>query len=166
MVSLETYALQILAKHNCNCYTYGGSDADSLLQDLKEAYPDGMDYPFVDVANAILAISRPRPIVRAPYVISWDNGVEACGSIDANSFEEAKDGAIEMLMDWMHTERGTWDEKEPNQEQKDSWDMMIYNAYAEVHKYNKYTDEYEEEWCVPDDTLREIGWVTFEESEE
>lgn len=166
MKGLESYALSVLAEHDCDCYTYGGKNADLILNDLKEAYPEGMDYPYIDVANAILAISRPEPIYKAPYAIFWDNGVEACGSIDCKDFEEAKDGAIEMLESWMMSEQEMWKAEIPTEEEKDHWDYMIYNAYAEVRKYNKDTDEYEEEWNIPNETLDKIGWVTFEESEE
>ena len=161
MKSLESYALEVLAKADCDCYTYGGAESEHIMDDLKKAYPDGMDYPYVSVANAILAISRPKPIVRAPYRVAWDNGVEACGSYDADTLEQAKDNVYDTLQSWMDMEKSMWKDGAPSEEDKDRWDMMICNAYAYVQKYDPYTDEYGDEWEMDSEDCARFGWVEF-----
>ena len=165
MKSVENYAMEILAKAGCDCYTYGGADSEHIMDDLKTGYPDGMEFPYVQVANAILAMSRPKPVVRSDYRVYWDNGVEACGSNDCDTLEQAKDAVYDMLYSWMETEKMMWDNGVPTQEDKDRWDMMIYNAYAEVKKYNPYTDEYEDEWEMSSEDCQKFGWYTFENNE-
>ena len=53
-LSLNAYAMKILSEHGCDCYTYGDEDAKHILEDLKTAYPNGMEYPYIEVANEIL----------------------------------------------------------------------------------------------------------------
>ena len=59
---VQKYAKKILSDHDCNEYTYGDDAYETVLSDLKEGYPDGMEYPYEDVARAIKDISKPRYI--------------------------------------------------------------------------------------------------------
>lgn len=61
MSDIHDYALSILKEHGCDIHTYGDChvSVDSLENELREAYPDGMQYPHRDVAQAILDISKP-----------------------------------------------------------------------------------------------------------
>ena len=59
------YANQVLSEHGCDCYTYGDKNMPycqiaSIAAELRTAYPDGMEYSYEDVAQAILDISKPR----------------------------------------------------------------------------------------------------------
>ena len=69
--ALATYAMSILAETGCDCHSYGTYFADKILEDLKSGYPDGMEFPYEDVANEILAMSRPEPVVRKPWQMAW-----------------------------------------------------------------------------------------------
>ena len=164
--TLEGYALQILAEHGCDCYTYDGEYANHLMDDLKQEYPDGMKYPYVDVANAILAISRPKPIVRKPWMVVYDTD-DMTDGFGCDSFEEAKDDALGILCNWMNAERGTWKVENhipvPDEEQKENWNYMIETCSVYVQKYIPYTDEYETCWNPDDHDLKNIGWDTYEE---
>ena len=162
--SVENYALKILSDAGCDCYTYGGEWSKHVLDDLKEAFPDGMEYPYVDVANAILAISKVKPITRAPYRVVVDTDSFTDG-FDCESLGQAKGEAEDTLLEWMCQERMEWkDEFHPTEEELDNYNYMIYNSSAYVEKYNPDTDEYEEEWW-PDE--EEIGWkeLTMEDIE-
>ena len=168
MKTLENYAMKILADSGCDCYTYGGEWSKHVLDDLKEGFPDGMEYPYVDVANAILAISRPKPIERAPWRMIWSNE-HSCDGIDCKSFGEAKNQALDTLLEWAAEESNGWAldpetyEPLPTEEQKENWDYMFYNCYTYVEKYNPDTDEYEEYWSPSDEDLERHGLKPFYE---
>ena len=152
-MTLEEYAKDILYSHGCDEYTYGGEWSKSVLDDLKEAYPDGMEYPYVDVANAILAMSRPQPIVREPWFVHWwtDHCDDGFGR---ESFEFAKESVFDILVEWV---------VEAQDDSAEDFDYMLYNCGAEVMKYNPMTDEYEEYWYPSNEELKEIGWEFKEE---
>ncbi len=156
--TIKDYAKKILKDSGCDIYSYGNSEMrEFLLQDLKEAYPDGMEYPYIDVANAILAISKPRPIVRKKYKLIYNTENDTDG-IEYDSLEMAKDAAIEILVEWMIEEQTKWKNGEPTEEQKNDWNYMVHNCYVEVFKYNKDMDEYEEYWEPSYEDEKEIGW--------
>lgn len=155
MKNLENYAMKILAEHGCDCYTYGNCPSENVLRDLKEGYPDGMEFPYVDVANAILNISHPRPIHRAPWMMLWDND-SACDGISCDSLGAAQASAEDTLIEWMTQTRMEWkDVFNPTEKELEDYNYMICSCSAYVGKYNPDTDEYEEYWW-PDE--EEIGW--------
>lgn len=154
-MTLEAYALKILTDHGCDEYSYGGTCGDTILSDLKEAYPNGMEYPYVDVANAIMAISKMRPIVRHPWMMLWDND-SACDGIGYDSLEAAQGSAEDTLIEWMAQTRMEWkDPFSPTEDELANYNYMINSCSAYVGKYNPDTDEYDEYWW-PDE--EEIGW--------
>lgn len=156
--SVEAYALAILAKHGCDCYTCGGESSKHVLEDLKEGYPDGMEYPYIDVANAILSISKVRPIVRAPFRMVWDTDTY-CDGIDCESFGAAKCQAEDTLIEWMCQERGEWEDQFcPTEEELNNYNYMVYNSSVSVYKYDPDTDEYEEEWSPSYEEEEKLGW--------
>ena len=156
--TIEEYARKILADHDCDEYTYGGEYSKHVLDDLKEAYPNGMEFPYVDVANAILAISKVRPIVRAPYRMNWSND-SCCDAIDYESFGAAKCAAEDTLAEWMCQERGEWkDFFNPTDEELDDYNYMIFNNSAGVAEYDPMTDEYEEIDGLSYEDEKNIGW--------
>ena len=162
-MTLENYAMKILADNGCDCYTYGGEYADKLMDDLTESYPNGMKFPYIDVANAILSISRVHPIVRAPWKMVYDGG-DFVDSSNHNSFEEAKSDAIETLFGWMHERSASWKfgdngEAFPTDEQIEEWNDMIESCSVWAEKYNADKDEYEEYWFPPYDEEDKIGWT-------
>ena len=157
MKTIENYAMKILADAGCDCYTYGGEDAKHVLSDLKEGFPDGMEYPYVDVANAILSISRARPIARDPWMVVYD-GDSFTDGFGCASLDEAKDRALGILVDWAEAERMNWKTDPPTEDEIDDFDYMIYNCSVWVEKYNPDTDEYEEYWSPSYEDEKEIGW--------
>ena len=65
MTKIQEYADRVLKDHDCDCYTYGDKDKpwcqlNTIIGEFKEAYPDGMEYAYEDVAQAIFDISKPR----------------------------------------------------------------------------------------------------------
>ena len=170
-MTVAEYAKKILKDHGCDEYTYGGEYGKHVMEDLKEAYPNGMEFPYIDVANAILSISKQKPIVRAPWIVVWDNG-ECCDSVDAESFELAKCHALSILMTWMFEARDVWEDVfNPTDDELNTYNYCICESSVEVQKYNPSTDEYEEYWAPSDEDEAEIGWrelsredVEFEET--
>lgn len=163
-MGLKEYAWKILTDHGCDKYTYGGEYSKYVLDDLKKAYPDGMEYPYVDVANAILEMSRAKPIYRAPWKVCWDT--ESCSDgYDCESFEQAKASAEDTLIEWMTEQVYSYpvDFKEWSKEQIEDWDYMYWNCDVCIWKYDPDTDEYEEYWSPSDDELEAIGWMEYED---
>lgn len=167
METLENYAMKILVDAGCDCYIYGGEFASKILDDLKTAFPDGMKYPYIDVANAILAISKPQPIKKSAYLVQWDN--DSCSDgYGADSLEAAKESALDTLIEWMMQESMNWKYDSENQEviptekEKENWDYMIFNCSVSVAEYDPNTDEYETVWEPNDEELEKIGWVSYE----
>lgn len=149
MKNLENYAKKILTDAGCDIYTYGSDGMDAhIMDDLKEAFPDGMDFPYIDVANAILSMSRPRPIERKPYKVSWETD-NCCDCFYADSLKAAEYAAEDTLIEWM---------MEAQDDSDDDWNYMIYNCGVSVLEYNKETDEYEEFWSPSEADLKNIGW--------
>lgn len=159
---LKQYAKKILRDAGCDLHTYGGEWSKHIMDDLKQAFPDGMKFPYIDVANAILSMSTPEPIVRAPFHVTWDTD-NCCDGYDVESLDAAKFSALDTMIEWMCEETMEWEFKPdgtpaPTEEQIESWDYMIFNCCVSVTQYNPQTDEYETIWEPSDDELEEIGW--------
>lgn len=162
MDKLYEYAWRILTDAGCDEYTYGGEFAAHLMDHLKDAFPNGMDYPYIDVANAILAISRPHPIERAPYRMAWDTD-NCCDTIPRDSFESAKADAEDTLINWASDEMSGWDaENGPTEDQIKSWNYMIFNCGVQVERYDPATDEYDVVYSFSDQELHDMGWDEYE----
>lgn len=158
--TVDNYAMRILADHDCDCYTYGGETGETIIEDLKREYPNGMEhgYGYVEVANAIIRISRMKPIERKPYRTIYD-GDSFIDGIDCDSYEEAKDQAEDCLISWMIEERSTWrDYFHPTEDELDRYNYMICNCGTWIEKYNPATDEYEECGGLSYEDEERIGW--------
>ena len=154
---LKDYARKILADHGCNEFTYGDTPALTILSDLKAGYPDGMDYPYVDVANAIMAISKRKPIKKDTWHVCWDND-SCCDGYSTPSLAAGKQDVLDTLIEWMCQEQSEWQSDIPTGAEADNWNYMIFNSSAGVSKYNPDTDEYEEYWYPSDKQKERIGW--------
>ena len=163
-ISLENYAMKILVDHGCDCYTYGDETSKTIMDDLKSAYPDGMEYGFhyLEVANAILAMSRPRPIARSSWKVCY-SADNFDNSFSKDDFESAKDSALDVLGDWMLEESVHWVVAGmPSETEKEEWDYMINSCEVYVSKYDPSTDEYKEYWYPDSCDLENIGWKAFD----
>ena len=161
-MTLEEYAKHILRSHDCDEETYGDETAETIVKDLKMAYPKGMDFPYIDVANAIKKMSIPHLISRAPYRVHWSNE-HSCDGYDCATFEDAKDSAIETLIEWQGEQISHWkDWKNPTKEELEDYEYMVFECEAFVAKYNPMTDEYEEYWYPSQEDLDAIGWCEGE----
>jgi len=156
---VKDYARSVLAEHGCDEYTYGTTDGEQIISDLKHGYPDGMQFPYIDVANAIIAISKRKPIKRDTWSVIWSSD-DCCDGFHSVSFAQAKQDTLDLLLNWMWQQSEEWDPEGPTEDQIIDWDYMIYNCSAYVAKYNPDTDEYDEYWEPSDKDLARIGWVT------
>lgn len=168
-MTLHEYAQKILKDHGCDEHTYAGKMADCLLDDLKAAYKPGeLDFPYIDVANAILEISRPEPIKRAPYKMIWDTD-NAVDSDDCETFEDAKAAALNVYEGWMEGEWMGWKSEKPSAKNIEDWNYMIYNCCCYIVKYDPETDEYtdaDDAYYLSDEELEAIGWKEIPETED
>lgn len=159
---VKTYTLEVLKEHGCSEHVYHGVPGEEIILDLKNAYPNGMKYPYVDVANAILLLSKPTLIHRAPYRMIYDLGHTVDG-VDFDTLEEAQDDAIETLINWMCDFYSEHNISEPDktkwtEEQQEDWDMMINECSTCVAQYDPNKDEYKIIWYPPGQKEKEIGW--------
>ena len=163
-MELKEYAKKILEDHDCDEHTYGGEYSKYILRDLKEGYPDGMEFPYIDVANAILGMSTPEPISRAPWRIVFDTDTD-CDGIDCESFEQAEAYAIDILTGWAveQTRNYPLNPKEWSEKQAEDWDYMYWNCVVWVNKYNSDTDEYDEYWSPSNEDYEAIRWMKYED---
>jgi len=168
LTEIQEYAMKILKDSGCNEYSYGDKYADNILSDLKEAFKPGeLKYPYNEVADAILSISRVQPrFHRAPFLMCWDTD-DCADGIECESFGAAKCYAEDTLVEWACEENREWkfdgDIPVPTQEQIDSWDYMIYNFGVSIKKYNPETDEYEDYYEFDQDELDKLGWSLWED---
>ena len=58
--AIKDYAITILTDAECDEHSYYNVPAETIINDLKEAFPDGMQYPYEHVAAAIADYSEPR----------------------------------------------------------------------------------------------------------
>lgn len=164
-MELNKYAKDILTENGCDEYTYGDEPVETILEDLKWKYKDGMQYGYnyVEVANAIKMISKPNLIERKMYSAVWSTE-NTCDATYYDTFEEAKGDVMDTLMQFQAMEAAEWsDPKNLTQEDVEAWDYMIYNSYAYVCKYNAEDDSYVEYWYPSEEEEREIGWVESKE---
>lgn len=159
-MKLDELARKILSDSGCNEYTYGGEYSKNILKDLMEAYPNGLEYPYVDVANAILAMSRPEPIIRPKYVVGFDTEGTADSYGNFDTLEDAKASALDTLIEWQTQEMAEWKSFPLSEDDLEKWDLMIYNCSVEVLEYNPQTDEYDECWEPSYEEEESVGWVT------
>jgi len=161
---LKNYARKILADHGCDLYTYGTTEGEQIMDDLKEGYPDGMDYPYIDVANAIIAISKRKPVTRSTWHVIYDMD-DCIDGYDTTSLAQGKSDVLDTFLQWMYNEQSLWKNGKPTKRQIEQYDNMIevFNCY--VAKYNPMTDEYDDYWYPSDDDLRRIGWMPWKEME-
>ena len=163
MTDIEKYAQKILKENDVSEYAYWGVSGDIVVGDLKKRYPEGLKYPLIDIANAIRSLSKPIPLKRAPYKMVFDMP-SVIDSIDHNDFENAKDDALETLINWelefigqhniKNEDISTWTEKTI-----EAWDMMIEDSDVSVQKYNPYLDTYETCWRPSEKDLEQIRWL-------
>lgn len=102
-----------------------------------------------------------------PFQMIWENE-HCCDGIECMTLEEAKDHAINCLIEWQVDERNkhphditTWTEKDIEE-----WDMFISNCSARVVPYNEETETYENdefEWYPSYEDEKEIAWLYYEE---
>lgn len=154
---IKDYAKKILADHGCDEYIYGTTESSQILLDLKNEYPNGMDYPYIDVANAIIAISKRKPIVKKKWMSIFDTD-SCCDGIACDTLDEAKADVMNTYETWMEEEWSTWKNETPSVAEIEKWNYMYWNCCAYVGKYDPETDDYEEYWCPSDKALARIGW--------
>lgn len=162
---LRQYALQILRDHNCDVYTYGTTPGEDILRDLMMAYPNGMQYPYIRVVNAIIAVSKRRPFKRSPWRVLWDSA-HCTDSFACATLAEAKRRTLELHESWLEDARSEFSDPEhPTEDEVERFNQMLYDNSASVEKYNPETDEYDEYWFPSEKDLTKIGWVLYGEEE-
>ena len=100
------------------------------------------------------------------YRVLWDTD-NCCDSFESPSFGQAKQDALDLLLEWESQEMCTWHSTRPLPDQIDDWNYMIDNCCVEVIEYDDDSDEnceaYHTVWEPSDEDLKQIGWVYFDE---
>lgn len=79
---IKKYARQILSDHDCNVTAYEGIKVENISRDLRETYPDGMEYPIPDVAQAIFEICNTDRGYYPPLEVEIDGDASHYGYTD------------------------------------------------------------------------------------
>lgn len=102
------------------------------------------------------------------YKVIWDNGADACGSIDTPSIGQGKEDCIEMLTEWRtETCCDWWGIRMPTEKEIEDHDYMIFNCEAYV---SELPDDYDEDsdpsdyvvWEMDEETSKMFFWDEWE----
>lgn len=81
-ILVKEYARQILAVHECTDTSYEGDVLTTIERDLQLEYPDGMQYPISDVAQAIFEICNTDKGYLPPITIEINGDAAHWGLTD------------------------------------------------------------------------------------
>ena len=97
-----------------------------------------------------------------PWLMVFDLGHTVDG-IGFDSFEAAKEDALDTLIEWEAETMSDWKSSNPTEDEIEHWDYMIYSCSVEVQKYNPEKDEYEEYWSPSYEDEKLVGWMEWKE---
>lgn len=99
------------------------------------------------------------------YRVLWETD-DCVDSFESTSFGQAKQDALDLLIEWEVQEMSDWGLYHPTQEQIDRWDYMIESCFVSVIECEPGDFEiYQEVWEPDDEDLDRIGWKYYEELE-
>lgn len=177
MMTINQYARTLLKEMGYTVYDIWGYDPDNLIYELKKFYPNGLAWTYVEVANALLTIAKPKLIHRAKYLVTISTDDE-CIAVDAETEEEAVKILHDTFENWIMEMTSKWiekvwiDRKQLDENDINEWNDMIETRTVYFAPYDKNTDEYlyetEYERNPPDRYLDSIGWkpITLKEANE
>lgn len=100
------------------------------------------------------------------YKVLWDTD-SCCDSFISPSLEQAKEDALDLLLEWGTQEMHDWNSTRPLPDQIERWDYMIDNCCVWVIECEDDSridcDAYNTVWEPTDEDLKQIGWVYFDE---
>lgn len=164
-------AMKLLLDNNCSLDCYR-DDMEHAVKDIQTLIDDGMNFEFNanEIATALVDIGNEQPIVISPrkeYCMCWSTD-DCDDGIEFESFEAAKNDALDTYIIWMIEEDRNWKFVDgipcPTKEQIDSWDYMIDNCYCHVAKWSSEDNAYSDiVWEASDEELNAIGWKYIDE---
>lgn len=99
------------------------------------------------------------------YRVLWETD-DCVDSFQSTSLGQAKQDALDLLIEWETQEMADWKQCSPMKDQIDSWDFMIDTCWVSVVEYESEDSElYDEVWAPNDEDLDRIGWKYYEELE-
>jgi len=180
--TLREWAIQLLDSCGCkldcykdrNCLSNNGyKDACEDLERYKADNKCTFPFPVWVIAAELQSIGneQPEPIItHKRYQVVYDFGCSD-GVNEFDNFEDAKDDAINTLVEWICDEQYTWEvDKDgvphPTDEQIDSWDIMINECCIYVREWKEdeqtYYDEKMNYWFPSYEEENDINWLEWE----
>jgi len=148
------YAKELLEQYECKESAYKGVDLEKIESELKEDFPEGMPFPYGDVAKSLREIGDAVPDPqKKPFMMLWSNDSCADG-VEYETLEEAKNGAFGCLESWMEVAELEYPQDD------EQWNNMLETCSVSVVQLNEETGEHDIEiWELSDDDAKEIGWI-------
>lgn len=164
-MELLEYAQRILDEQGYDRATYGFEYGGHVFDDLMQAYPEGMDYPYFEVGKAILFLSKHRQGVRPAWLVTWTAG-EDVENISCESYDDATDTVFDILRTWRADAINGWvDFPNPTEHELNNYNQMIRSRIIGVKEYVPKIGQYVTVWIPNHDVLRASGWhvLTWED---
>lgn len=177
-MELREYCLNLLISCECNLDCYKGENSKFALLDMKE-YAKDYNVPFSleDVANMLVQIGNEQPDPsrkgHKQYCMVFDVGHTVDG-VEWDTFEEAKNDAINTLENWIVDEQSKWsfdiDDDgisvipHPTDKQIESWDAMINDCSVYVVEWNDEDGCWEDSdnaWYPSSEIENELNWFEW-----
>ena len=175
-MTIREYTLKLLEEYGCKLDCYKGEFGEKYaLSDMEEyAKNNEVPFPLEDVAKELIAIGNEQPAPprngHKQYCMIWESE-NTCDGTEFNTEQEAKDNALNTLMEWLIQEQAEWsvDEKgipHPTEKQIENYNYMISNYSVCVVEWNEEVNAYNDTdygWYPSSDDENEINWLLWEE---
>lgn len=179
-MDLREYSISLLAECGCNLDCYKGVELQSVISDLMEYSKENtILYPIEDVAKMLVEIGNAQPDSHRKghkkYCMVFDVGHTVDG-VEFDTFEEAKNDAINTLENWIVDEQVGWNFEtdsdgvsvipHPTEKQIDSWDTMINDCSVYVVEWDEENNCWEDcdnAWYPSSDIENELNWLEWSE---
>lgn len=185
-MNIREYTLHLLKSCGCdlNCYAETSyvkgheihSGFTDALNDLKSMVEAGekYDFPLEDIAKELVAIGNEQPLPprrgHKLFSMVYDMG-DTVDGVEHDTFEAAKDDALETLANWVAEEQKCWKVDEngtphPTERQVESWDKMIEDYCVYIVRWDDEANDYEscdDAWYPSSEDEKDTDWLYWEE---
>lgn len=175
-MTIREYTLKLLEEAGCSldCYRDEFGEKHALDDITDYAKDNEVPFPLEAVAKELIAIGNEQPIPprngHKQFCMIWENE-HSCDGVEFDTEQEAKDDALNTLMEWLVDEQANWTVDNngvphPTNEQIESYDYMISNCYVCVVEWNEEAKAYGDTdygWYPSSEEKNEINWLLWDE---
>ena len=179
-MSIREYSINILKDCGCSLDCYKGAELKSVISDLKVfSVENNLLFPVETIAKILIEIGNEQPDPprkgHKKYCMVFDVGHTVDG-VEWDTFEEAKNDAINTLENWVVEEQLSWKfdtnsdgvsvTPHPTEKQIESWDTMINDCCVYVVEWDDENDCWEDcdnAWYPSSEIENEVNWLEWSE---